>query len=285
MLMVSGTLGFNQVAAKVALADIPPLMQAGLRSLVAAAILGVATRWRPPLRVTRDGTLGAGLVIGVFFALEFIALYLGLQWTSASHAILFLYTAPFFVALGLKSFVPAERLRPLQWGGLVLSFAGVGCALLASITISDAMLVGDLFCLLAGALWGVTTLLAKATRLRSAPPVEVLLYQLAVSAVVIPLAAVLKGERWPTAVSLLSTVAMGFQIAVACVTFLVWFWLLRRYRTGELSSMTFLTPLVGVAAGVLLLGDQLEPRFLFGLVLVAAGIFTVNWPERSVSSA
>jgi drug/metabolite transporter (DMT)-like permease len=78
---------------------------------------------------------------------------------------------------------------------------------------------------------------------------------------------------------------MGFQILVACVTFLVWFWLLRRYRTGELSSMTFLTPLVGVAAGVLLLGDQLEPRFLFGLVLVAAGIFTVNWPERSVSSA
>jgi len=114
--------GLNQVAAKVALADIPPLTQAAWRSAGATLVLGAIGIWREPTLFARDRTLIAGILCGICFALEFVALYIGLQYTSATHAVLFLYTAPFFVALGLPLITPSERLTTLQWAGLALSF-------------------------------------------------------------------------------------------------------------------------------------------------------------------
>ena len=144
--------GLNQVAAKVALADIPPLTQATLRSVGATIVLGAIGVWREPTLFARDRTLPAGIFCGICFALEFVALYVGLQWTTATHAVLFLYSAPFFVALGLPLITPTERLTPLQWTGLALSFIGVALALGISGQISHEMLLGDLLTLLAGAL-------------------------------------------------------------------------------------------------------------------------------------
>ena len=128
MLVICFSLGFNQVAAKVALVDVPPLVQAALRSAAATIILGFGASWYEPQLYARDRTLWPGLILGFFFSLEFAGLFLGLQFTTASHAVLFLYTAPFFVALGLRLFVPDERLRALQWGGMLLSFIGVADA-------------------------------------------------------------------------------------------------------------------------------------------------------------
>jgi drug/metabolite transporter (DMT)-like permease len=62
--------------------------------------------------------------------------------------------------------------------------------------------------------------------------------------------------------------------------FLLWFWMVRTYRAGELSALTFLTPIFGVLAGWLLLGEMLSPGFIFAVACVAAGIAMVNWPAK-----
>jgi drug/metabolite transporter (DMT)-like permease len=274
--------GLNQVAAKVALADIPPLTQATLRSVGATLVLGAIGIWREPTLFQRDRTLLAGIICGICFALEFVALYIGLQWTSATHAVLFLYSAPFFVALGLPLITPTERLTLLQWAGLALSFIGVALALGVSGQISREMFYGDLLTLIAGALWGATTLILKGTNLRAARPIKALLYQLAVSAIVLGIGILLFRERVPMQISGLSWGSLAYQTFwVVCITYMGWFWMISHYRAGELSAFTFLTPIFGVAAGHFLLGDAIAPGFAVAVALVAGGILLVNWPRKA----
>jgi drug/metabolite transporter (DMT)-like permease len=282
MLGLCASWGLNQVTAKIALADIPPLTQATWRSVGATIVLGALGLWREPTLFARDRTLLPGIAVGICFALEFVALFVGLQWTSATHAVLFLYTAPFFVALGLLWIVPSERLSQVQWTGLALSFAGVALALGVSGQVSRDMLVGDVLSLIAGALWGATTLIIKATRLRASRPIKVLLYQLAVSAIVLALGILIFREDVPTHVSLASWASLAYQTFwVVCVTYLSWFWMIAHYRAGELSAFTFLTPIFGVAAGHFILGDAIAPGFAIAVSLVAGGILLVNWPRKA----
>ncbi|MFI5012168.1 MAG: DMT family transporter [Hyphomicrobiales bacterium] len=277
MLVCCASWGLQQILAKLALAEVPPISQAAIRSLGGAIIVGGWAWWREPGIFRRDATLRPGIIAGVLFAIEFLTLFVGLQWTSASHAILFLYTAPFFVALGAAFLLPNERLRPAQWFGLALSFVGVGMALRVSTEHGVMPLIGDLLTLAAGAFWGATTVLVKATTLRLAPATKVLLYQLVISAVLLVMAALLAGERLPTEISFVPAMSLIYQVFwIAGVTFLAWFWLLRQYHSGELSAFTFLTPLLGVLAGHFLLGDTLEPGLLLAVALVLGGIILVN---------
>jgi drug/metabolite transporter (DMT)-like permease len=127
MLMLCLSWGFNQIAVKLVLPDVPPMLQALSRSVGALPVLLIIGWLRGVKFFQRDGTLWPGLSAGVLFGIEFVLIYRGLLLTSASRAVVFLYTAPFFVALGSYLFL-GERLRASQWGGLGLSFAGVALA-------------------------------------------------------------------------------------------------------------------------------------------------------------
>jgi drug/metabolite transporter (DMT)-like permease len=225
-----------------------------------------------------DGTFFAGLIAGVLFGLEFLLIYRGLVWTSASRAVLFLYMAPFFVALGARFFLPGERLGVWQWFGLVLSFAGVALALGVSVPAADGfVLIGDLMMIVAAALWGATTLVIKASALNRAPHEKTLLYQLVVSAPMMALAAAIFGERIHAPPSAVPLASLLYQtIWISSVTYVAWFALIVRYSASRLSAFTFLTPLFGVAAGNLVLGEPITPAFAGAVALVAAGLVLVN---------
>src|SRR6478672_11814314 len=194
MLMLCVSWGFNQIAVKLALPDIPPMLQAMIRSAGALPVLLLIARLRGVKMFASDGTLGAGLLAGVLFGVEFVLIYRGLLLTSASRAVVFLYTAPFFVALGSYQFL-GERLRASQWGGLALSFAGVALAIgVPQANVDANVLWGDLMIVGGGALWAATTLIAKGTALRKAPPEKALGYQVALSIPILALAAWISGE-------------------------------------------------------------------------------------------
>jgi drug/metabolite transporter (DMT)-like permease len=160
--------GVQQVTVKVAVAQgLPPALQATLRSFGAAVLVCVWIGVKgggPALRalLRRDAALAPGMVIAVLFALEFLALYPGLHMTTASRGVVFLYTAPFFTALGAHLFIPAERMSLRQAAGLIVAFAGVAAAFFDSLGAAGGSVTGDLLCLLAGALWGITTVAVKA---------------------------------------------------------------------------------------------------------------------------
>src|SRR5664279_5321040 len=181
MLLLCLSWGFNQVAVKLALPDVPPMLQALIRSAGALPVLLLIAWLRGVRMFERDGTLGAGLFAGLLFGVEFVLLFHGLKLTSASRAVVFLYTAPFFVALGSYQFL-GERLRASQWGGLGLSFAGVALAIgVPQADVDARVLLGDLLIVAGGALWAATTLLVTATALLRAPAEKGLGYQVALS--------------------------------------------------------------------------------------------------------
>ncbi len=274
-------LGLQQVAVKLALPEIPGLTQAALRSAGAAIVIAVILAWRDPGALARDGAFWPGLAAAFLFGCEFITLYLALDYTSAGRAALFLYTHVFFTALGLMLVMPGEKLRATQWAGLLFSFVGVAFTLRVSSVASWTMLMGDGLALAGGLFWATTTLVVKTTQLRALPPLKILLYQLAGSALMLALAAFLRGEHVSIHVSMLAIGSMLYQTLFSVVVcFSIWFWLLSRYRAGEVAAFTFLTPVVGVAAGALVLDEPIAPGFAMAVAMVAAGILLVNWPGR-----
>jgi drug/metabolite transporter (DMT)-like permease len=286
MLMLCFSWGFNQIAVKLALPDIPPILQATIRSALALPVLLLIGWLRGVKFFERDGTLAAGLFAGVLFGIEFVLIFRGLLLTSASRAVVFLYTAPFFVALGSYQ-VLGERLRLSQWAGLALSFAGVALAIGVPQPDVDAnVLLGDLMIVGGGALWAATTLIAKATRLRFAAPEKALGYQVAMSIPILGLAAWLSGETLTRLPGPLALSLMAYQaIWVVGTTFTLWFALVKTYSASKLSAFTFITPLFGVVASYFIMHDALTMVFAAAALLVIAGLYMVNRPNNGVEAA
>ena len=273
--------GLAAVAIKVAISGVPPLLQSGIRSVGATILIWIwMTVRREPL-LERDGTLWWGIAAGLLFAAEFILIYWGLEYTNASRAVIFLYISPFVVALGAQLFIPGEHLRMIQVIGLCRAFAGIVVAFEESLSFpTRRMLIGDSMLAGAAVLWGATTVMIKACPLSRIKPSKTLLYQLAVSAVVLPLASLVKGEPGIVLLTPLIVGCIVYQtVWVAFVTYLAWFWLIRHYPPSRLAAFTFLTPLFGVLAGGLLLSEPITGGLLVALVLVGAGIYLVNRPN------
>jgi drug/metabolite transporter (DMT)-like permease len=282
LVVLCASWGLQQVAIKVTNPGVPPLLQAGIRSAGSAALLWIWMALRREPFFKRDGTLGWGIAAGLLFAGEFLLIYWGLEFTNASRAVVFLYMAPFVVALGAQLFVAGERLRVIQVIGLCCAFAGIVAAFSESLnTHSLRMLIGDGMLVGAAVLWGATTVMIRACPLIHIPAAKTLLYQLLVSALVLPLGSFIKGEGGIALVTPLILGSLAYQIIwVAFITYLAWFWMLRRYPPSRLASFTFLTPLFGVMAGGLLLNEPMTNMLLLALVLVASGIYLVNRPPR-----
>jgi drug/metabolite transporter (DMT)-like permease len=281
MLMLCLTWGFNQIAIKLVLREIPPYLQAMLRSIGALMVILSIAGVRGVKLFERDGTLKAGLFAGLLFGFEFVLIYHGLQLTSASRASVFLYTAPFFVAAGAYQFL-GERLRAVQWAGLAVSFAGVAFAIGVPQPDVDArVLVGDVMIVAGAALWAATTLCVKATALVRCPAEKALGYQVAISIPILGLAALISGETIPHVPGALTLSLLALQaIWVVGMTFLIWFSLVKVYSASKLSAFTFITPLIGVAGGYFIMQDPLTPAFGVAAVLVIAGLYLVNKPVR-----
>ena len=272
--------GLAQVSIKVANRGVSPIFQAAVRSIVAAILVAVWAHIRALPLLHRDRTLLHGLAIGLLFGTEFIFIYEGMNHTTASHAAIFLYTAPFFVALGAHWLLPNEPLTRRKLGGLVLAFGGVVTTLWDSLgTPTWSQTAGDLMSMTGGFLWAATSLYLKRVVRSRMTPSQMLFYQLGVSALQLSLMSVLLEPQPVHNISPVVITCMAYQgIIVAFASYLVWFWLIQVYPVSNLSGFTFFTPVFGVLLGGLLLREPLTVKLLTGAGLVTAGMILVNWP-------
>ncbi|MDH4134799.1 MAG: DMT family transporter, partial [Gammaproteobacteria bacterium] len=271
--------GFQQVLIKATLPELAPVFQAAVRFGGATVVLWLWCRWRGVALWQVDGSLGAGLLAGLLFAAEFACVYTGLQFTTASRLTLFLYTAPFWVALLVPLLVRTERLAALQWLGLLLAFCALVFALREGLMqqIAGQHWIGDVLALAAGLLWGLTTVTIRASVLARISAEKLLFYQVAVSAVVLPVLSLVLGEAWVWDFTAFAATSLLLQTLVgAFASYLAWMWMLGRYPATQVSVFVFFTPLFAMLLGALWLGETITPSLLLALGLVAAGIVLVN---------
>ncbi|WP_022663691.1 DMT family transporter [Desulfospira joergensenii] len=270
--------GLNQVAIKICIAVIPPVLQAGIRSTCSAFIVLLWMFFRGKSVFEKDGTIWWGILAGFFFSVQFILLFWGLEFTNASRAVILLNTAPFVVALGAQLFLKTESLTRIQILGLIMAFSGIIVAFHESLNLpTQEMLIGDIMLLGAAVAWGAGTVLIKASPLTNVSPSKVLLYQLLVSAPILLTTSVFLEEGGILVLNYVAIACLIYQIIwIAFITYVVWFWLIRKYPVSRIAPFTFLTPLFGVMAGAFLLGEPITSFLLCALVLVGTGIYFVN---------
>ncbi len=272
--------GLQQVAIKAVAADIPPVLQVSVRSGVAAVLVLLFTRMFSRDQWLEGVAFRSGLLVGFLFATEFMLVAEGLRWTSASHMVVFMYTAPLFAAIGLHLRLPEERLNPRQWFGMALAFAGLLITfLLTPQARNEAIpnqLLGDLLGLCGGFAWGMTTVAVRVSRLSEAPPTQTLFYQLFGGFIFLMPVAFFTNQITFNSTPMVWA-SLGFQtLVISCATYFTWIWLMRKYLTGRLGVLSFMTPLFGVLLGILLLDEPLEPTFLAGSALALSGLIIVN---------
>lgn len=282
MILLCAIWGLHQVAIKAAAPDVAPIMQIALRSGISALLVGIFILCSKERFFTRDGTLAAGALVGILFAAEFFFVAEGLRHTTASRMSVFLYTAPIYTALALQWLQPSERMRPHHWIGILIAFAGIVLALTGGSFLAgtaQTTLWGDLLGLIAGALWGACTVLVRCSKLAEASPPKTLIYQLIAAFILLLIASALTGQARHLSMTPIAWTSLLFQgVIVTFASYLAWFSLLRRYLASRLSVFSFLSPLFGVAFGVLLLKESVDVFFAAGAVLVLLGITLVSRP-------
>lgn len=268
-------LGLNQVLVKVVGEGMHPAMQAGLRSAIAIVpVLALALIFRRRLSIS-DGSLPWGVFTGVLFALEFLLLFLALDYSTVVRVSMLFYTMPVWMTIAAHFLIPAERLNTVRVLGLVVAVAGLTVAMWGRGE-GENLLLGDIYCIAAAMIWAAIGLVARLTPMNRSAPEMQLLYQLVVSAFVLLPVSYLIGDQVRDLHSEHWWILVFQSIVVVGFGFSTWFWVLSKYPSSDMASFGFLAPVFGVLLGWLLLGEELSIWIIVALVLVSFGIVLIN---------
>lgn len=280
--------GLQQVVLKMAAPDISPIMQIAIRSGLSALLVYPLIQLQKGTSLFSKEYLFPGIWVAFLFSAEFFLVAEALRFTSASHTVVLLYTAPIFVALGLHWKLPSERLSSIQWFGIFIAFIGIIVTFIGrdstqSTSSTTQILFGDFLALLAGMMWALTTISLRLTKLSDAHPTQTLFYQLVGGCIfLLPLAFIL-GQADIQWTSLAIGSLVFHTIIVSFISFMLWFWLLRNYLANRLGVFSFLTPIFGIIFGMIFLNESIEMNFIAGTAMVMLGVFVVSmqgWIQR-----
>ena len=272
--------GANMAMIKIGARELPSLFMAGFRSLVASICLYI---WMTTKRIVifpSKRVILHGIVVGFMFGSEFGLIYMALEYTPASRVYIWLYTAPFFAALGAHCFLKEDRLNLWKTIGLMLAFSGVVILFMGGVgAYSLSSLPGDMMGLISGAIWGLTTVYVKRYLAHRTVPLQTLFYQLLFSIPLLLFFSFILEDLAFSGLSIMTWFSLFYQsIIVAFLSYLVWFELIHRYPISLLHAFSFFTPVFGVfLSGALILGEIINPSLYAALALVSVGMVLVNF--------
>ncbi len=260
--------------ARIIVADAPPLMAltgrfllSGLFALILALLLGQS------FRLTR-----AQWAATAVFGLCQNALYLGLNFVAmqrieASLAAIIASTMPLLVAALGWAFL-GQKVRLLGLAGLIAGIIGVALIMGTRIT-GGAWVPGILICGVGALALAVAALLVRGAS-GGGNLLVVVGLQMLVGALALGLISVLT-EDWFLRWSWRWVAAFAYQILVpGLAATMIWFALVGRIGAVRASTFHFLNPFFGVAIAALLLGEEVRPLDVVGVLIVMAGIFAVQ---------
>lgn len=268
--------GLNWPAMKFLLREMPPLFARGMAGVTAALVIAlIAALLGQRLALPRElaGRVFIAASLNVFAWMGFSTL--SLRWLSAGQGALLVYTMPVWATLLAW---PLRGCRPAAGAlaGLALCVAGIGLLFGAELaSLGAGKLPGVLFALAAALLFALGTVVLKPVAL---PPLTILAWQIGFGcAPMIVLGLLFESPRLQD-LSATGWVLMAYMTAVPMgLCYFTWFAALRRLPAATASVATLLTPVIGIVAAALALGEPFGLRELLALALTIGGVALALW--------
>ncbi len=276
--LISTVWGTTWLAIRIGLETLPPFYAAAIRCLLAAVVLYAIVRLTggriPSTRVAWRVYLALGvLTIAVPFAL----IYWGQQFIPTGLSSILFGAFPFWVALLSHMMLPDERLNGFKIGAVVLGFAGVAVIFSADVYLSDSNAFMGMMAVLASTFLQALTLVYIKKYGQEVSPTAMNFVGMAMGGVLLLLLSVALESDKPAIWSISGITSLLYLSLVGSVlTFVAYYWLLKRIEAVYLSLSSFINPLVAVVLGAVVLGERLPSSVFTGAALVLLGIIIAN---------
>ncbi len=267
--------GSTYLAIRYAVAEIPPLLTAGVRHLTAGCVLYAWARAKGYRASGREW--GHSAVVGVlFFLVGHGTLHWAEQSVPSGLAALLVATEPLWIALLLAA-LGISRLGVRTLVGALLGLAGVWALVGADVTSASALSVGAVAILAGAASWGAGVVYAQRAAMPQNPTLRTATTLLCGAAFLL-VASLVAGEYHEVAApSWLALGSLAYLIVFgSIVAFTAYYWLLDRYSATLVSTHTYVNPAVAVLLGWAFGGEEVSTTLVLGLVLIAGSIALVG---------
>lgn len=272
-------LGINHVVIKIVNDGLNPIFFAGIRSFIAFLFIIIWMKITKKTIVFNTKNKIICLVAGLVFALEFLFLFLALDFTSVSRNSIIYYSMPLWLTILLFFTKNKENLSFIKLFGLILAFSGVVISVYNNDTgliINSSSLFGDFLAFLAALFWALLIIIAKNSNFNKETPEMQLLWMVMVSGPILICFSFFI-ENPIRDFQIIHFWGLLFQsIVVVAGGFLFWLWLLSKYPASGVASFSFLTPIFTIFFGWLILSEVMTPDFLFAAFLVIIGLILIN---------
>jgi drug/metabolite transporter (DMT)-like permease len=271
--------GSTYLAIRYAVAEIPPLLTAGVRHLTAGSLL-FAWAWAKGGRPTAIEWRHSAVVGGLFFLIGHGSLHWAEQSVPSGLSALLVATEPVWIAL-LLAMTGRTPLQLRTAAGLIVGLVGVWLIVRVDGLANDSLLTGSLAVLVGAASWGAGVVYSQRAPLPADPILRTSTTLLSGAAMLLA-AAVIFGEpgavRPPSPLALWS---LAYLIVFgSVVSFSAYYWLLDRYSATVVATHTYVNPAVAVLLGSLVGGEPMSAKLLVGLAVVSSAIALVSMSPR-----
>jgi drug/metabolite transporter (DMT)-like permease len=273
--ILCGIWGSTWLFIKLGLQDLPPLTFAGIRFVIASAILFTWVRIR---RLQLPNSRGDWIFLAVTgflsFGLNYGLVFWGEQYISSGLAALLQATLPAFGLVFAHFHLPGERLSWTRIGGVILGVLGVGVVFSNQLAVSGRQALAGCIALILSALFAAyANVLVKARKVKMNPVIiaggQMFFGLMLLFAVGIPLEGNPFNLRWTP----MAVVALFYLAVVGSViAFVLYYWLVLRIDVTKSMLIALVTPVVAVILGMIVLDEEIGWRTLIGGAMIMTGI-------------
>ena len=283
--------GSTFLAIRVGVHEVPPFLLAGMRFLVAGAVLCGWMRARGTPSPTAREWGGASFLAVLIFVLDYGLLFWAERRVPSGVAAVMMATIPAFMAVADIVFLRTQRLTVRLGAALLVGMCGVGVLVGHSVSLGGAPVdkAGACALIVAAVSWSVAASLSRRVPLPESKAMSSGAQMLA-GGVLLTLTAGLLGEFRGFRVQAVSRgawLALAYLIVAGSIMgFTAYVWLIHHESPTKVGTYAYVNPVVAVLVGYFLGGEALGPRTILGtaLVLVSVVVITTTGKERSASS-
>ncbi|HWE84626.1 MAG TPA: EamA family transporter [Terracidiphilus sp.] len=272
--------GSTFLAIRVGVREAPPFLYAGMRFVVAGALLYAWTRWRGERGPSGREWMSIALVALLIFVGDYGLLFWVETWAPSGITAVMMATIPAFMAIAEVVLLRKRRFTVGLGAALAVGLAGVAVLTLRSASLGSAAIsgVGAAVLVFAAINWSVASVLTRKLPLPQSKMISSGA-QMLVGGVMLGIVAGALGEfpRFhPAAVSMGAWVALAYLIVAGSIMgFTAYLWLIHHESPTRVGTYAYVNPVVAVLIGHWFGGEELGVRAVAGAALILASVVAI----------